>query len=214
MLRRAAWRTRPYARRARAQGTADKPPEDPRLLHALLALDVCFSTLTVGFWIEKTYHYGLRQWVAVVELVFAAFYLLDYFVRLARRGFAAGAPWQASCLLDAFCAVPLLLQGTTNRAWLSLTYTRSLAVMWAFEALHASGATARMSELRVRLIQAVLRLGALVFCFAGTMLIVECAFPRYRYCGCCLHALNACAIHSASRSFGRHRCADRQVLGG
>ena len=26
------------------------------------------------------------------------------------------------------------------------------------------------------------------------------AFPRYGYCGCCLHALNACAIHSASRS--------------
>ena len=25
------------------------------------------------------------------------------------------------------------------------------------------------------------------------------AFPRYGYCGCCLHALNACAIHSASR---------------
>ena len=24
------------------------------------------------------------------------------------------------------------------------------------------------------------------------------AFPRYGYCGCCLHALNACAIHSAS----------------
>jgi hypothetical protein len=45
--------------------------------------------------------------------------------------------------------------------------------MWAFEALHAAGATARMSELRVRLIQAVLRLGALVFCFSGTMLIVE-----------------------------------------
>ena len=27
----------------------------------------------------------------------------------------------------------------------------------------------------------------------------RCA-PRYGYCGCCLHALNACAIHSASRS--------------
>ena len=26
------------------------------------------------------------------------------------------------------------------------------------------------------------------------------AFPRYGYCGCCLHALNACANHSASRS--------------
>ena len=25
------------------------------------------------------------------------------------------------------------------------------------------------------------------------------SFPRYGYCGCCLHALNACAIHSASR---------------
>ena len=25
------------------------------------------------------------------------------------------------------------------------------------------------------------------------------AFPRYGYCGYCLHALNACAIHSASR---------------
>jgi hypothetical protein len=134
---------------------------------------VCFSALTVGFWIEKTYHHGVRQWVAVVEYVFAAFYLLDYAVRLARRGFTPGAPWQLSCLLDVFCAVPLLLQATTNRAWLSVTYTRALAVMWAFEALHAAGATARMSELRVRLIQAVLRLGALVFCFSGTMLIVE-----------------------------------------
>jgi len=31
-----------------------------------------------------------------------------------------------------------------------------------------------------------------------------CAFPRYGYCGCCLHALNACAIHSASRSYVLH----------
>ena len=30
--------------------------------------------------------------------------------------------------------------------------------------------------------------------------LVRSAFPRYGYCGCCLHALNACAIHSASRS--------------
>lgn len=26
------------------------------------------------------------------------------------------------------------------------------------------------------------------------------AFPRYGRCGCCLHVLNACTIHSASRS--------------
>jgi len=30
----------------------------------------------------------------------------------------------------------------------------------------------------------------------------EGAFPRYGYCGCCLHALNACAIHSASHRGG------------
>jgi len=167
----------PHARSSRAargaQGTADKPAEDSRLLNALLLVDVCVSALTVGFWIEKTYHYGVRQWMAVVECVFAAFFLLDYALRLVRKGFSPAAPWQAACLLDVFCAVPMLLQATSNRAWLSLTYTRSLAVMWAFEALHEAGATARMSELRVRLIQAVLRLGALVFCFAGTMLIVE-----------------------------------------
>ena len=28
------------------------------------------------------------------------------------------------------------------------------------------------------------------------------ACPRYGYCGCCLHALNACAIHSSFRSCG------------
>ena len=33
-----------------------------------------------------------------------------------------------------------------------------------------------------------------------TILVPESAFPRYGYCGCCLHALNACDIHSASRS--------------
>jgi hypothetical protein len=31
------------------------------------------------------------------------------------------------------------------------------------------------------------------------------AFPRYGYCGCCMHALNACAIHSASRRRGKRR---------
>ena len=34
----------------------------------------------------------------------------------------------------------------------------------------------------------------------GNIPISYCAFPRYGDCGCCLHALNACAIHSASRS--------------
>ena len=43
--------------------------------------------------------------------------------------------------------------------------------------------------------------GAIFFLFLifiGTL----CAFPLppYGYCGCCLHALNACAIHPASRS--------------
>ncbi len=117
--------------------------------------------------------------------------------------------------------MPLIQQGRLHPAWLSITYSashacpahvgplthlvpssfatsaRSLAVLWGFEALHAAGATARMSELRVRcatcqhdvmttlssliqpcfslrrLAQAVLRLLALVCCLAGTMLILE-----------------------------------------
>ena len=94
-------------------------------------------------------------------------------MRLIRKGFAPHAPWQVSCLLDVFTAVPLIQQGSLSRAWLSVTYTRSLAVLWGFEALQDAGATAGVSDLRVRIAQAMLRLGALVFCFAGTMFIFE-----------------------------------------
>jgi hypothetical protein len=54
-----------------------------------------------------------------------------------------------------------------------ISSARSLAVLWAFDALHASGATAHVSELRLRLAQAALRLAALVFCFAGSMFLFE-----------------------------------------
>jgi hypothetical protein len=42
----------------------------------------------------------------------------------------------------------------------------------------------------------------------AAIIATDSAFPRYGYCGCCLHALNACAIHSASRSERAQRAAE------
>ena len=36
----------------------------------------------------------------------------------------------------------------------------------------------------------------------AAVLATDSAFPRHGNCGCCLHALNACDVHSASRSGG------------
>ena len=35
----------------------------------LAIVDIIVSGLTVGFWIDKTYHYGVRRWIEDVECV-------------------------------------------------------------------------------------------------------------------------------------------------
>ena len=77
--------------------------------------------------------------------------------------------------MDVFCAVPLVLQGRVVRSWLSITYLRSLAVLWSFEELLAMNVNIPFvtSDLRLRLATALLRLLALLFCLAGSMYIFE-----------------------------------------
>ena len=105
----------------------------------------------------------------------AGFYIVDYLQRLVRKGFSPLAPFQKDCVLDVFCAVPLILQGRYVKCWLSVTYARALAVLWTFEDLEATGVSIPFitSDLRLRLVTTTFRLMALVFCFAGTMFIME-----------------------------------------
>jgi hypothetical protein len=107
--------------------------------------------------------------------LFAGLFGVDYLFRTARRGFTWQSCFSRDCLLDVFCAVPLVLQGRIVRSWLSITYLRSLAVLWSFEELLAMNVNIPFvtSDLRLRLATALLRLLALLFCLAGSMYIFE-----------------------------------------
>lgn len=100
--------------------------------------------------------------------MFAAFFLYDYIVRLFRRGFSVAAPWSRDCILDMVCTVPALMQGSSERSWLSVSYIRSLTVLYAFEALQSSGVALIIinDDLKLRLALACFRLMARALSFA------------------------------------------------
>ena len=180
------------------QGTVARPGA-PAVLITVQVVNFFASALTVGFWIDKTYNFRIRQWEEYLEYVaqplslvppsaacadpplptgrymFAGLFGVDYLFRTARRGFTLQSCFSKDCLLDVFCAVPLVLQGHIVRSWLSVTYLRSLAVLWSFEELLAMNVNIPFvtSDLRLRLATALLRLLALLFCLAGSMYIFE-----------------------------------------
>lgn len=157
----------------RAVGTAHTEG-GPRLQRSFLLADFAASSLTVAFWVDKTYHHGVRPWVVGLEYACAAFFVADTARRCAKAGFArlsvASSP---ECLLNLLCAAPLLLQGSPRgfHAWLSLSYVRSLRLLAAFDALLSAGVQLVVftSELRRSVGLAVARFFVLVQCLACSM---------------------------------------------
>lgn len=140
-------------------------------------LDLLASALTMALWIDKSYYHGVRGWELVAEYVCAGLYALDLLLRLVQRGFAPAAPLAKEVWLDVFTAVPLLLQGSVLRSWLSVTYLRSLGVLWAYERLlEQQGRLGGMmlgSDLARRVATTAVRLAVVVCCFAGSMFLLE-----------------------------------------
>ena len=79
--------------------------------------------------------------------------------------------------MDVFTAVPLLLQGGAVRCWLSVTYLRSLGVLWAYERLQQQegrlGGSLMGGDLGKRISTTAVRLATVVCCFAGSMFLLE-----------------------------------------
>ena len=74
-------------------------------VHALHSVDMLASLGCVLAWMRKSYVHRVEHWVMIAEWVAAAFFLLNYVMRLLRAGLApaAAASIQACICLSHGC---------------------------------------------------------------------------------------------------------------
>ena len=69
----------------------DESPDELWFVHALHSVDLLASLAVVLAWMRKSYVHRVEGWVMVAEWVAAAFFLLNYTLRLLRAGLAPSA---------------------------------------------------------------------------------------------------------------------------
>ena len=77
-------------------------------VHALHSVDMLTSLGCVLAWMRKSYVHRVEHWVMVAEWVAAAFFLLNYVMRLLRAGLA---PTAAASIQACFCHAAAGLAG-------------------------------------------------------------------------------------------------------
>lgn len=152
-------------------GLGSHKPKNHEFVATLFLCQMCASFVIVVLWIFKTYAREVSTPVFVVEMVCSVFVAVHYFVNLLK--FAGSNVWTMDAVFDVLTVVPLIVQTSFIKTWISWSFLRAVRAFKAYARLESSGALDDVSDFTRAIILAVLKFCALLVCFAGSMFVVE-----------------------------------------